>query len=302
MAEQIKIGTLVQGKELDQTLAYIDNLGKYGFESIEITFGGDATWIADIADYAKQVRECAEKNNMIISTLGVYGNPLIPDGEKTLRSLELVIDNAELFGAKVIAGFTGRIPDVEMPESLPKFKEVFTPLAARAADKDLKIAFENCLMGGSWTRGSWNVAVNPTMWEKLFDAVPADNLGLEWEPCHQMCQLIDPIPQLRKWVSKVFHIHGKDATVLKDVIAEKGIYAGVPFVYHRTPGFGDSNWTDIISILRQNNYTGTIDIEGWHDPVYRGDLELTGQVHGLNYLKFCRGGDLIPPFTFPANA
>ena len=120
MAEQIRIGTIVQGKELDQTLAYIENLGKYGFESIEITFGGDATWIRDIADYAKQVRDCAEKNNMIISTLGVYGNPLIPDGEKTLRSLELVIDNAELFGAKVIAGFTGRIPDVEMQAALMK--------------------------------------------------------------------------------------------------------------------------------------------------------------------------------------
>ena len=86
------------------------------------------------------------------------------------------------------------------------------------------------------------------------------------------------------------------------VIAEKGIYTNERFVYHRTPGFGDSNWTDIISILRQNNYTGTIDIEGWHDPVYRGDLELTGQVHALNYLKFCRGGDLIPPFTFPEKA
>ena len=39
-----------------------------------------------------------------------------------------------------------------------------------------------------------------------------------------------------------------------------------------------------------------IDIEGWHDPVYRGELEITGQVHGLNYLKNCRGGDIIPAF------
>ncbi|MBR2426273.1 MAG: sugar phosphate isomerase/epimerase [Lentisphaeria bacterium] len=296
MVKQIKIGTMVRGKELPDTLAYIENLGKYGFESIEITFGGDATWITDIADYAKQIRECAEKNGMIISALGVYGNPLIPEGDKTLKSLELVIDNAALFGANVIAGFTGRIPQEPMVESIPKFKEVFTPLTARAADKGLKIAFENCLMGGSWSWGSWNVACNPTMWEKLFDAIPANNLGLEWEPCHQMTQLIEPLPQLRKWAPKVFHVHGKDATILHEVIAEKGIHCGEPFVRHRTPGFGDSNWTEIISILRQNNYEGTIDIEGWHDPVYRDELELTGQVHGLNYLKFCRGGDLIPPF------
>ena len=296
MAGQIRIGTIVRGQELPQITSYIDNLGKYGFESIEITFGTDATWITDIAEYAKAVRECAEKNGMIISTLGVYGNPLIPEGEKTKQSLELVIDNAHLFGAKVIGGFAGRLPDQEMPESLPKFAEVFTPLAARAADKGLKIAFENCPMGGDWETGTWNIAVNPTMWEKIFDAVPAENLGLEWEPCHQMCQLIEPIPQLRKWAPKVFHVHGKDASVLRDVIAEKGLLGGESVVWHRTPGFGDCNWADIISILRLNNYEGTIDIEGWHDPVYRGELEITGQIHGLNYLKFCRGGDFIPAF------
>jgi hypothetical protein len=40
-------------------------------------------------------------------------------------------------------------------------------------------------------------------------------------------------------------------------------------------------------------FTGSIDIEGWHDPVYKGDLEMTGQVHALNYLKQCRGGSFI---------
>ena len=48
------------------------------------------------------------------------------------------------------------------------------------------------------------------------------------------------------------------------------------FVYHRTPGFGDSNWTDIITELRKAGFKGCIDIEGWHDPVYRDELEMTG--------------------------
>ncbi|WP_246131991.1 hypothetical protein [Paenibacillus hemerocallicola] len=59
-------------------------------------------------------------------------------------------------------------------------------------------------------------------------------------------------------------------------------------------GFGDSNWTDIISILRQGGYEGSIDIEGSHDPVYKNELEMTGQVHALHYLKRCRGGDFVP--------
>jgi hypothetical protein len=46
----------------------------------------------------------------------------------------------------------------------------------------------------------------------------------------------------------------------------------------------------VISELRLAGYTGTIDIEGWHDPVYRDNLEMTGQVRALDYLKQCRGG------------
>ena len=38
MAEQIRIGTIVQGKELDQTLAYIENLGKYSKHSHPLAF------------------------------------------------------------------------------------------------------------------------------------------------------------------------------------------------------------------------------------------------------------------------
>lgn len=125
----------------------------------------------------------------------------------------------------------------------------------------------------------------------VFEAPPKDNLGLRWEPCHQMVNLIDPLPQLRKWVHNVFHVHGKDATIRWDVIREHGIGGPLPIAYHRTPGCGDCNWTDIISELRIGGFRGSIDIEGWHDPVYRDDLEMTGQVHGLRYLKWCRGGE-----------
>jgi sugar phosphate isomerase/epimerase len=149
-------------------------------------------------------------------------------------------------------------------------------------------------MGGNWRDGSWNIAINPIAWELKFAAIPAENLGLEWEPCHQMCQLIDPLPQLRDWVHKVFHLHGKDASIDWELIRRYGIEGAKQFAYHRTPGFGDTNWTDVISILRQGGFTGSIDIEGWHDPVYRGELEMVGQVRGMQYLKECRGGDFYP--------
>ena len=40
-----------------------------------------------------------------------------------------------------------------------------------------------------------------------------------------------------------------------------------------------------------NGYRGTIDIEGYHDPVYSNpNWEWTSQLRGLEYLKQCRGG------------
>jgi sugar phosphate isomerase/epimerase len=59
------------------------------------------------------------------------------------------------------------------------------------------------------------------------------------------------------------------------------------------PGYGDTDWKEVCSILYRNGYSGTIDIEGWHDPYLRNDLEFTGQVAALKYLKECRGGEFV---------
>lgn len=109
-----------------------------------------------------------------------------------------------------------------------------------------------------------------------------------------MAQLIDPLPQIAKYGHKFFAIHGKDATIRHDIIAKHGYCGKETPVWHRTPGFGDSNWADIITELRMIKYQGCIEIEGFHDPVYRDELEMTGQVFALNYLKRCRGGEFVP--------
>jgi len=290
----IRIGTLVDGKGPDPA-GYIRQILPHGFESFEITFWETALHV-DLPDLASRVKDALGDSGARISAIAAFGNPLEtrPIDEETRLSWETLIDNAHLFGADIVTGFTGRLRGQPLETSIPRFKEVFGPLAKRAADKGVRLAFENCPMGGDWTSGDWNIAHNPDAWELMFDALQDQNLGLEWEPCHQMVQLIDPLPQLRTWTPKIFHLHGKCATIKWDVIRQHGIGGRVPFAFHRTPGFGDCNWTDIISDLRRFGFTGAIDIEGWHDPVYRDELEMTGQVHGLNYLKACRGGDFVP--------
>ncbi|MCE9545645.1 MAG: sugar phosphate isomerase/epimerase [Planctomycetia bacterium] len=288
--DDIRIGTLIRAKDAPLT---IRSILPHGFECFEIAFGGQVGDV-DLGRLAGEVRSELARggDTAIISAVGVYGNPLTD--EETRASWSKLIRNAGNFGCKLVCGFVGRVVDRPIPESIPRFKEVFGPLASEAADHGVRLAFENCDMGGTWDRGDWNIAHASTAWEMMIDAVPNEAWGLEWEPCHQMVSLVDPLPQLRKWASKVYHVHGKDASIYWDVIRESGIRSGRTYVEHRTPGFGDTNWTDVISILRQAGYRGTIDIEGWHDPIYRDDLEMTGQVHALNYLRRCRGGAYVP--------
>jgi len=158
----------------------------------------------------------------------------------------------------------------------------------------VRLAFENCEKRGSWESGDWNIAHAPRAWDAMFAAVESPVIGLEWEPCHQLVSFVDPLPQLRKYASRIWHIHGKDAQVDWNVIREHGIRGGVQYIHHRTPGFGMTNWTDLISTLRQCKWRGSIDIEGFHDPVYRDALETTGQVAALDHLKRCRGGAFVP--------
>ncbi|WP_271893378.1 sugar phosphate isomerase/epimerase family protein [Candidatus Phyllobacterium onerii] len=292
-AKAIRIGTMIKGNAPDPA-AYVKSILAHGFESFEPFFW--QVMNKDLPRLAEELKEAIGDEDVTMSTLGMFGNPL-EDTEidrETLKGWEALIDNAHHFGATTIAGFTGRVRGKPIEESLPQYKKVWTELAKRAADKGVKLAFENCAMDGNWASGDWNIAHNPDAWEMIFNEVPADNIGLEWEPCHQMVYLIDPLPQIRKWAPKIFHVHGKDATIRWEVIREHGIFGKEKFVFMRSPGFGDTNWVDVISELRLAGWSGSIDIEGWHDPVYRNELEMTGQVHSLNYLKQSRGGSYVP--------
>ena len=60
-------------------------------------------------------------------------------------------------------------------------------------------------------------------------------------------------------------------------------------IFHATCE-GDTNWADVFTILLYNGFKGSCDIEGYHDLVHFDDMEWTGQLTGLEYLKRCRGG------------
>ncbi len=293
----IRIGTLVDGRGPDVP-ARLRALLPLGFESFSITYWQDLGEV-DLARQAEEVRGALATSTAVISSLAVFGNPLERDDQAaaTRAAWAAAIRHAHDFGCDVVGGFAGRLRGLPLPDSIPRFVEIFAPLAELAAKHGVRLAFENCAMGGTWASGDWNIAHNPDAWELMFAALPAAHVGLEWEPCHQLVQLIDAFPQLDAWHQRIFHVHGKDASIDRHRLARHGFAGKREWSWHRTPGFGDSDWTAIISRLRQVDWKGSIDIEGWHDPVYRDELEMNGQVQALRHLQQCRGG--IAPVLVP---
>jgi sugar phosphate isomerase/epimerase len=297
--DDIRIGTLVPAH--DRTAEVIAQLLPHGFETFQVSFGRTVGGI-DLPGLAASIRRVLDTHPVHehdlprrVSAIGIYGNPLT--SPETVADWERLIDAAAAFGCDVVSGFAGRIPGRPVPESYEPFARVFGPLARRAEDRGVRLAFENCEKRGTWESGDWNIAHAPAAWDAIFAAVPSPVLGLEWEPCHQLVSFVDPLPQLRRYATRIWHIHGKDARIHWNVIREHGIRGGVPYADHRLPGFGDTNWAALIDTLRVGGWRGSIDIEGYHDPVYRNALETTGQVAALRHLVACRGGAFVPnPF------
>lgn len=286
--KQIQIGTCIPGTEAEK---WIPHMVDAGFECVAINFHMSLGGV-NLEELAKKVKEMLGDSGVRVATLGYYCNAI--ENQDHWDTLRHVVEMASLFGAPMVSTFAGAYKGRPVEEAMPKFKEVFTDITRRAADKGLKVAIENCPMGGTWQHCTCNIGFNPKAWEMMFNEVPADNFGLEWEPGHQIIQLIDPLPQLRQWVGKVIHMHGKDATVDMEAVRRLGVFGAHEFAPQRTPGFGDTNWRDVFSILHEGGYESDICVEGYHDPVYRGEWEMTAQLHALNYLKWCRGGDFTP--------
>lgn len=194
-----------------------------------------------------------------------------PDAEKSERVVQGAITLAERLKAPVVSGFAGKLESkpTDLKASLPRFKQVWTPHVRFAEEHGVRIAIEHCPMGTHHLPpGGNNFLCTPGIWEDAFNEIDSDYFGLEWDPSHLIGMFIDPVQNLRRFGSKVHHVHAKDAHVNRDLLATYGVYhPGV--VEHCMPGLGDTKWGLVIKELLRQGYAGDMNIEGWHDAVYR---------------------------------
>jgi sugar phosphate isomerase/epimerase len=225
----------------------------------------------------------AKSRGLRISAVGaLYQNPLDPKQTDSAREIfRRAIEVAARIGVKTVCGFPGAVIETELNERggnpvykpfenfLPQLLAFWEPLARVAAERGVRIGFEHCPQG-AWHLPimGYNMLAQPAMWEKFFNATRCENLGLEWDASHLVCQLIDPVANIHRFGARIFHVHAKDAFINRSLLEIYGLcHAGV--VEHRFPGLGQSNWAEIVHALLRAGYDSDLTVEGWHDPVYR---------------------------------
>ncbi len=204
---------------------------------------------------ARQIRDMLEERGLEVSSLAYY-EPRITDPKVTERAqahAKKAIDGASTLGVGTVCMITGYPADgMSKIETIEKvLPKIFGPILSHARKKKVSIAVENwyatCLQGID-------------TFECLFQAIPQENFGLNYDPSHLYHQECDHLLPVSMFPTRIFHTHAKDTLVDRAKRAKVGIY-GAGWWRYVIPGFGNINWGEYIAHLRIAGYDGVLSIE-----------------------------------------
>ena len=219
------------------------------------------------AERAAEILDYCKKKGVEISSLAYYPNTMDPDIEKRERyiaHLYKLIDASAMLGVNMITTFIGRDPKKNVSENLKLVKEIWPPILEHAANKNVKVAIENCPM--LFTEDEWpggqNLMTTPANWRKVFEILDNPYLGINYDPSHFVWQQIDYIKPLYEFKDKIFHVHYKDIKLFRDKLADVGVMATpLEYMSPKIPGLGDVDWGKYVSALTDIGYDGYTCIE-----------------------------------------
>lgn len=227
----------------------------------------DADRVLEDDSYAKHITDYAAEKKVVLSSLAYYPNTMDANLDKrtaAVKHLKKLICASAKLGINMVTTFIGRDQSKTVEENLELVKEIWPPIIALAEEKGVKIAIENCpmLFGADQWPGGQNLMTTPTIWRKVFEILPSDNLGINYDPSHFVWQMIDYIQPIYEFRNKIFHVHYKDIKLYPDRLQQVGIM-GYPldFMSPKLPGLGDVDWGKYVSALTDIRYNGCTCIE-----------------------------------------
>lgn len=215
---------------------------------------------------ARNIRKLLNSLNLDISSLAFYPNPLDPDpavAEPAKEHLKKVIDAAALLDVPIVGTFIGADMTKTPEQNLETFGQVWPPLIAYAKERGIKIAIENCpmLWKQTWPGGT-NLAYSPAIWRRMFEMIPDDNFGLNFDPSHLVWQFIDEVRPIFDFKERIFHVHAKDMWIDREQLYQHGVIGlGFSWAIPKLPGLGDVRWSALISALYQIGYDYVVSVE-----------------------------------------
>ena len=227
------------------------------------------------AEYVGYIKDYCRAKNIEISSLAFYPNNMDGDLEKrkaNIDHLKKVINMSALLGVNMVTTFIGRDQKKTVEENLEIFGQIWPPIIYFAEEKGVKVAIENCpmLFGADQWPGGQNLFTTPKLWRKMFELLPSDNFGINYDPSHFVWQQIDYVKPIYEFKDKIFHVHCKDIKVYPDKLNDVGIMAyPLEYMSPKLPGFGDVDWGRFLSALTDIDYDGPTCIE-FEDKAFEG--------------------------------
>lgn len=252
--------------------------GSVGIPALEVSAGPGSLHIDPATmtqDDADRISELLDANNVKIESLAFYANLLDPEqSEDMVAHLKSTIQAAQTLGLSVVCAMAGMpLPGKDRNRTITEdFAPLFRPVAQFAADHGIKIAFEN------WTATNIRSLDN---WDCLFEAVPDDNVGLNYDPSHLYWQDIDYLWAVDHFASRIFHVHAKDTEVKRYRVRYVGNQDGGGWWRYCIPGYGGIHWGEMIAHIKAIGYDGILSIE--HEDGLLGREE--GFIKGMQHLQ-----------------
>jgi sugar phosphate isomerase/epimerase len=235
--------------------------------------------VNDLSDEkaASILNYCAYKK-VEISSLAFYPNTMDGNLEKrefNIQHLLKVIAASAKLGVNRVTTFVGRDQNKTVEENLELFKTIWPPIIRYAEQQGVKVAIENCpmLFGREQWPGGQNLATTPRIWRELFNLIPSDAFGINYDPSHFVWQMMDYIHPLYEFKDKIFHVHFKDIKLYPEKLNDVGIMSyPLDYMAPKLPGLGDVDWGKYVSALTDIGYDGPACIEV-EDRAFEGSRE-----------------------------
>ncbi|NLX77194.1 MAG: sugar phosphate isomerase/epimerase [Clostridiaceae bacterium] len=178
---------------------------------------------------AKEIREAFYKENVLISVLGCYINPVHPDEKARREQLDRFKEHirfARDFGCSIVATETGSLdhdwsytPENNTPKAFKMIVESVAELVREAEKFGVIVCIEGV---------TTHTVSTPKIMKKVLDEIDSNNLQVLFDPVN----LLDAnnAGSQREMISEAFELFGDRILIIhaKDFIIENGVKKGVP--------------------------------------------------------------------------